>query len=41
MLWGAPTPGLSGWVTDTILGAWSPLPTHLLLGCMEGWGTSW
>lgn len=41
VLWGAPTPGLSSWVADMILGAQSPPPTHLLLGCMEGCGTSW
>lgn len=28
VLWGAPTPGLSGWVANMTLGAPSPLPRH-------------
>lgn len=28
VLWGVPTPGLSGWVANTTLGGPSPLPRH-------------
>lgn len=35
-LWGACTPEFSSFVTDVTLGAQSPVPGHILLGCVEG-----